>query len=278
MTFDDRTDDSAGIRPETPREAGESAAADPGGGTPATEAGTPPPAPGETGPALPSLPRRVLEVFLSPGELFEALARRPAWLGAFLLGGVIVAAGALLVPQELYVEMMREQAGQAGGGSAGAEGAPDVETIAGFARIAGVVMGAIFWGVYLVLWAGAATLIFAIVLGDDATFRQYFSATSHAFLIAAIGSVLIVPLKIAGGDMTLTLSVGTFTAPLLEGGYLQRVLTGLDLFGLWSLLVLAVAASRFERARGWGSAAAILGIVWIALAMVFGIFDFGSIG
>jgi len=75
----------------------------PGGHEPeegAPEAGSPEPAGPPAGPGpeeptaapeeptaeLPSFPGRLVKVFVSPGELFQALRERPVWFGVLALG------------------------------------------------------------------------------------------------------------------------------------------------------------------------------------------------
>ncbi len=222
---------------------------------------------------LPALHRRLLRVFVSPGEVFDALARRPAWVGALLLGAALVTVGTLVLPEELFLEMMREQVEARGDA---VEGVPSAETMALIARVSGGIFAAIGWTLMMALWAGASTLVFGLLLGDEGRFVHYFSVTCHAFLIAAVGALLLAPLKIAAGDITLTLSVGTFFEGFLEGGYAARLLNGLDLFGLWALLVLGVGISRLDRGRSWASATAVLVVLWIGVAAGFALFSFGQ--
>jgi hypothetical protein len=207
-------------------------------------------------PHLPSLPRRLLAVFLSPGELFERLSRDPAWAGALLLGAVLGAAAAVLVPTELYEVGIREQLLRAG------RPVPDdLSTASNLARIAGSLVALVVGPIITALMAGVVAFIFTFVLGGQGSYRQHLAVVAHAFLVPAMSALALVPLKIQAADLQLRLSVGTFL-PFLDEGWLSSALGWLDLFGLWGWVLVALGVSKIDPKRSWGSAAAVvLGLV-----------------
>jgi hypothetical protein len=191
--------------------------------------------------------------FVAPARLGDEVAEHPRWAAAMVLGAVVTAVASLLIPVELWQEMMRAQFV-----ATGQEPPPGAaEMGASFFRAWAIGGGTIFWAVWNFLVAGVATVAFAFLLGDSGRYRQYLAGTSHALLIAAAGGLLTVPLRIAASDPALTLSVGTFFGDL-GSGYVARLLSSLDLFLLWSVFVLAIAASRIDRGRSVGSAAGVL--------------------
>lgn len=215
---------------------------------------------------MPSLPGRLLRTFVAPGELFEKLRERPLWAGALVLGAVLVGLSVILVPVEVWQEMVREQIREQG-----QEMPPGFEGGGTLFRISSVVGGVAFWFIWAFLLAGLVTLFFSFLLGDEGGYKQYLAVVSHALLISAVGAVLVVPLKIAQGDPSLSLSLGTF-AFFLEEGYPLRVLKNLDLFGLWGYGVMAVGVGKLDPDRSAGVAAAVLFAFALAGALVFGIF------
>ncbi len=220
---------------------------------------------GETAPVLPPLYKRVVAVFVSPGELFDALRERPAWFGALALGALVSMGATLAIPAELFQEMVREQVIQRGGDPS------NVGLAAGFARWFGVGGAFLGWWIWAFILSGILTLIFSFILGDEGRYKQYLSFASHALLIAALGVIVTLPLRISQGDIRMTLSIGTFFT-FLEEGYPLRVLRLLDLFGLWSSVVLALGVSRLDPKRSWGSAIGILMGLALVFAMIFGVF------
>jgi hypothetical protein len=216
----------------------------------------------------PSFFNRVLQVFVSPGELFCGLREKPVWGLALTLGGVLVGTSLALIPADLWVEFAREQMLEQG-----REAPASFGGTASVMRISSILGGLAGWFVWAFVLAGFMTLVLAFLLGDEGRYRQYLSVVSHALLISALGALLTVPLKIAQADPSLTLSLGTFT-PFLPEGYLLRFLRMLDLFALWGYGVMALGASKIDPRRSAGSAAAVLYGLAVAMALAFA--PFGS--
>lgn len=213
---------------------------------------------------VPSLFRRLVDVFVSPGRLFETLRSRPVWVGALVLGGALVVASALVVPTELYEEMMREQFQRS------SQDMPEGFEMSGtIPKVFGAVGGFIWWMVFAALISGVVTLVFGFMLGDEGRFKQYLSVTTHALLIMAVGSLLVTPLRIMGGDLQMSFSVGTFAVFVEEETFLRTLLNALDLFMLWGFAVLGLGVSKLDPDRGWVGPTAFLWGVAVAVAAVF---------
>ena len=207
---------------------------------------------------LPGLPRRVLAVFVSPGALFEQLRDQPAWGGAMLLAVALNLATVSLLPTELFVEQIRSGIEESG---VDASEVP-IEMMVTIGRysaiaVAGVMAAAVAFAVAAIMF-----VVFATLLGDNGRYRQYLSVATHALIVSSVGGLLVAPLRILQGDMEVMLSVGTFL-PFLGDGFLGTFMNMLDLFALWGVMLAALGASRIHRARSWGSAFAILAVVWL---------------
>ena len=72
-------------------------------------------APEEPQPEIPGLARRALDTFFSPGKVAEALAQKPVWAGALILGGLLVILQTALIPVEVWEATFREAALERGG-------------------------------------------------------------------------------------------------------------------------------------------------------------------
>ena len=213
-----------------------------------------------------SLPTRLLKVFISPGELFESLRSKPAWFGVLAVGAVLLALSILLIPTDIWVQVMREQAAQQG------REIPAFMASAGPAfRLASVFSAVVFWFIWAFILAGVVTFVFSFLFGDEGKYRQYLSVVSHSLFIGAVGAVLLIPLRIAQGDPSLTLNLGTFL-PVLQEGYAFRVLKLLDLFGLWGYTVMAIGVTKIDPRRGMGFSVAFFWAFAVVFALVFGAF------
>jgi hypothetical protein len=212
---------------------------------------------------IPSLPTRLLQVFFSPGELFAALRGNPAWFGALAVAAVLVALSMYLIPADLWMQMAREQAIQAGG-----EAPPAAATA--IMRVFGILGAGIGLFIWAFIMAGILTLFFRFFFGDEGSYKQYRSVVAHALVIGALGSLLLTPLRIMQGNVQLTLNVGTFFS-FLEEGYLLRVLKMLELFGLWGMVVMAIGVTKMDPRRSLGSALTFFAIFAVGTALLFGL-------
>ncbi len=216
-----------------------------------------------------SILRRCVQVVVAPGTLFRGLRERPRYVGAVLLGAVLVGGSSLFLPVELYEGAIRAEADRVG-----EELPADPETLARLAWLSGSLGGFVFWILLTVGFAGLATLLFSVVLGDNGRFRQYLAVTAHAFLIPAMGAVVTLPAKISTGDPHYSVTLATLFF-FVEAGYLARVLALLDLFNLWAYGLVGLGAAAVARERSEADAvAAMLGVglgVALLLALIPGI-------
>lgn len=217
-------------------------------------------------PVTPHLPKRVLDVILAPGRLSEALRDDPRWAGALVLGAGLVLISTWLLPAEVWESFTREQLASQG------REMPEGFDFGAVQRVVGMVAGVVGWLVFGFVVAGLVTFVFAFVLGDEGGYRQYLAVVAHAFLIPALGTLLVTPLKIVQADPSLTLNLSLFAVGLDADGYPMGVLRMLDLFQLWSWVVIAVGVHAIDGRRSVGAAATILLCFALAVAMVFAIF------
>jgi hypothetical protein len=207
-----------------------------------------------------------VQVFFSPGELFTALREKPVWGWALAIVASLVALSVTLIPAELWVELSRSQLIERG-----QEVPPGLESSAGVIRIFSVAGAVIVTPIMMFFLAGIVTFIFSFLMGDEGRYVQYLSVVAHASVISAVGALLLVPLKIAQRDPSVTLNLGTFLF-FLQEGYLYRVLKLMDLFALWSYAVMAVGVTKISPRRGFASALTVFLLFAVAFALIFGIF------
>lgn len=211
----------------------------------------------EPEPELPGLLTRLVWVFFSPGRLMEALAKKPAWGASLVVSCGLLAAGVALIPIDIVMEASRQAAIDAGRDPQ--EMGDGVLQVMRF-----VIPMTTFVSTMIIsfLSAGLYTVVFAFVLGDEGTYRQYLAALTHAMFIAAFVGLLLTPLRIMSGDAQLTLNLGLFM-PFLPEGYFQSFFRFLDITQIWSTLVVAQGAHVFDSRRSFGSAATIMLIITV---------------
>lgn len=215
---------------------------------------------------IPLLPSRLLNVFLSPGKVMEAVAKDPVWVGALLVGAVLIALQTALIPFDMMMETMRQAALEAG------PDAPEIpEWLMNIMRYGTPVFAMIGAFLRTVVFAGLYWLIFSFVLGDEGRYRQYLAVGAHALFVPAVIGLALVPLKIMTGDAQVTLNLGSFMFFLPEG-YWADVFTRTDLTGIWSALIIAQGAHSIDPKRSFGSAAAVTIGITFAFALIFATF------
>lgn len=227
------------------------------------------PAGRELVPPKPAVPLRVLQTFVSPGALGDALRTHPAWFVTGLLGAVLVTVATAAIPVEVWTEFARAQAMAQG------QAVPEGGMAGNLFRIIGMSAAPVVWFLALLVFSAVLWFVFAFVLGDEGRYVQYLAALSHANLIGALGTLVVTPLKIARRDPQLTLSIGTYVEAFLDDGFLYFWLKGMDLFALWSWVALAVMVSRFDARRTTSSAVVVVlilfagivaGVAWLQTA------------
>mgnify|MGYP001823813122 CR=1 FL=1 len=189
---------------------------------------------------LPSLPVRIVRVFVAPAELFDALRERPVWLDAMLIS---IAVG-LLIQFAIPAELFREAVMAGLPADATPEQVEATETSLPFLRMLGWAMAVAGPFLLFALIAGLLKLLYSVLLGGAATFKQLFSATVHAQIINAVGALVVLPLILANGDLRSTLSLHLLVPGIERDGWLFGFLNGLNLFGMWTMIVLGIGVSR----------------------------------
>ena len=115
-----------------------------------------------------SLPTRLVKVFFSPGEVFEYTKKNPAWFGALGVGAALIALSMILIPSEIWVQGMREQAARKGGEIPGfmTSAGPVFRLISALSGVVGTFLMTLFI-------AGVVTLFFVFLMGDEGKSKQY---------------------------------------------------------------------------------------------------------
>jgi hypothetical protein len=206
--------------------------------------------------------------------LSAVLARRKWWMAVLPLMIVFVGLAVLLAARAPHlVELARqqmqrqldsmsaEQAKQAGG-------AMDTFTSLPFILGAGLVTGLLALVIGVV--AQAAVLYFgALITGGEVNFGQVFTMSAWTRLPSAVGDLVQAGFTLAAGRAIDYPGLSTLmaTGDLMKDGRspLYSLLSGIDLFWLWHLLLVAVGLSvvaRFGRVK-----ATALTLVYAALSL-----------
>ena len=215
---------------------------------------------------IPGIHRRFVDTFFSPSKMNAYLAAEPRWVVALVVSVALMGLQVALIPSEVWESLIREQSMPRGGTPL-----PMPDWVTDWMGILAAVGAAMTTAIAIPIGAGFLTVIFAFVLGDEGSYRQYLAVTAHSFFIPALVGLLIIPLKIATQDPQLTLNLGSFFF-FLPSGYWLGVLTAMDLTQIWSSLVIAQGAHCIDRSRSFRSAVVILLSLMLAMALIVGRF------
>jgi len=215
---------------------------------------------------IPGIHRRFVDTFFSPSKMNAYLAAEPRWVVALVVSVALMGLQVALIPSEVWESLIREQSLAQGGTPL-----PMPDWVTDWMGILAAVGAAMTTAIAIPIGAGFLTVIFAFVLGDEGSYRQYLAVTAHSFFIPALVGFLITPLKIATQDPQLTLNLGSFFF-FLPSGYWLGVLTAMDLTQIWSSLVIAQGAHCIDKRRSFRSAVVILLSLMLAMALIVGRF------
>ena len=213
-----------------------------------------------------SAPARVVGTFFSPVSTFESIAARPGFILPILLWtAASLLVTAFLLPKIDFDRMIRSSIEKRG------QPVPEERIQSIVARqkrmapvlynVIGVVSPALICLlVTLIYWASFKAF------GWDFTFKQGFGATAHAFLPGVLGAfVLLLVLTrqesvdpTAMGDL-LRSNLG-FLVDKKSSPALHSLLESLDLFSLWSLVLLSIGYAAAARVSRKSSAGVVLTI------------------
>ena len=218
---------------------------------------------------LPSLPTRVMQVFIAPATLFDALKATPKWIGAAL---VVVGLG-LVVQALVPVELIREMALSSLPSDAPPEQVAAIEQFMGVSNVIRWVGTFVFPILIMLFVSGFILLVWNAILGGEAAFPAILACAAHSYIVWAAGGLITLPLVLARQDLRTTFSLHLLTPWLDSGSYAYRFMAGLNLFGIWTMILLGVAVSRLYPKVSATSASIVMVISYVAFKAILAIFS-----
>ena len=128
----------------------------------------------------------------------------------------------------------------------------------------------IFVPVITLLVSGLYWLVFNVVLGGTADFKQVLGVIAHSQMILAVGTLIGTPLQYALGNVTAAgpFHLGALAAPFDPSSGIARLLGALTIFGIWQSIVSGLGIAVLYRRRPAGIVVALL-ILYVALTAFF---------
>ena len=228
------------------------------------------PAPGSPEPT-PNPFARIVGVFFSPDATFASIARRPDWVVPLVVLLVLSVVSGLIMAKRLDFAAPAREAMEANKNLS----TEDAERMERMSASVGKVLSyaaPVFSVIIFALVAGVLLLAFRL-MGGEGTFKQAFSVTLYAWVPLLILGIVTLIVILARGTFdpmsaaTLVKSNPAFLVDMKEQPALFSMLSALDLFTIWSIVLLSFGFAALSKLSVKGTAAIVVSL-WIALILV----------
>ena len=221
----------------------------------------------------PSGLQRIADVLVSPDETFASIARQPTFLAPLILIIVVSAITGIVFAQRVdFVSATREAMEERGNMTEA-----QMESAL---RITGIVSKIISYGspllaVIVLLLIAAIMLLAFRVMGGEGAFDQAFSVTVYAWMPQIIKTVvmtIIIAVKtgVTAVDIpVLVRSNPAFLVTMKDHPMLFGLLTNLDIFGIWTLVLFIFGFAHVAKVSKAKSAATV--ITLRVISVLFGL-------
>jgi len=231
--------------------------------------------------------QRIAQVLWAPTQTFRKIAERPTWAVALVvllaLGGIVGYLAVQRIDPGDQRAQMRETLEERGLRGAELEQALDqgmqvTEAIAPWTPAFPVVFGTLgYLFVALLFWVAFR------LAGGELGYPHSFSVTLHGFVPQALGALIAIPVILGQETLDpeavqrgsfLASNLG-FLAPEDASPVVSTLLSSLDLFALWSVVLLTIGYSVVGRVSKGVAGGVVVGawLLWVAikvgLAVVF---------
>lgn len=230
-----------------------------------------PPVPPGSEPATKNSFQRIAGVLFAPAETFEEIARRPDILVPFVVILLIgFACSILMMPHVDLVSGAREAMEARGNMSA-----DDIDRALRITTAFGKVMtyvSPVISAIFYAIVAGVLLIAFRM-FGGEGTYKQSLSVSLYSWLPQVIYTIVLAAVIISRGTMPAeqmggaVLSNLAFLTDFKEHRVLYSFLSSIDLFNIWTIVLMTFgmsAVSRLSRARS----AAIVISLWVMTVIV----------
>lgn len=215
--------------------------------------------------------QRLSGVVFDPKAAFSDIAARPRWWAPLLLIVLTSVTFIYCFSQRVGWEgVMREQMES---NSRMQQLSPEqkeriVEQQMKFAPVGAYGGAVVMIPVSGLVMAGVLLLVFKVMLGGNLTFKQLFAISFYAWIpnvIAGLLSLIVLfakPPEDFNINSPLMFNVGAFLATDTPR-WLKSFAPSIDLFSIWTMLLLATGISAADRKLSWGSCLTWVVMCWL---------------
>lgn len=200
--------------------------------------------------------QRVVGVFVSPGETFAHLDRKPDWLTPMILiVAVSVVSTIFVLPVAMSERMGQQEEMMLDQGMTREQVDQAMQVGEFFGKTMGFVFAFIGPGIGILLVALLLWFVGNVILSGQAPYMKVFSVCTYTSLIGLLETIIKTPLMVMKGSVEVQLNCSVFLPEDQAQTLLHHVLVSLDIFAIWRFAVLAIglaAIYRFSlKKTGW---------------------------
>jgi hypothetical protein len=215
---------------------------------------------------------RIVGVIVNPDATFASIARRPHWVVPLVLWLLLSMLSGIVIAQKVdFGAAAREAMEQKNSGNMSPEQMDrGVKMAASIGKV--FAYTAPLWGALIFVIIAAVLLLAFRLFGGEGTFVQSFSATLYAWVPNIISGcialiILLVKGAITANDMrTLVRSNLGFLVDLKTNPMAFALLSSLDIFTIWALVLFIIAFAYVGRVSK-GKSAAIVISLWVVTVL-----------
>jgi len=197
--------------------------------------------------------QRFIGVFVSPGETFADIVRKPDWIAPLVV--LVLATVAMMETMLAKIgaaAIVRNAIAQSkqGGQMSADQIQQAVEKGAGITAIVMHVTGVVVVPIVLLIIAGIGMLIVSGIFGGSVKFKTALSVTAYANLVSILGALMGIALILFGDpehfnpQSPLPTNLGFFLDAQTTSKPLMAIANSLDVFTLWFMALLGVGFAK----------------------------------
>ena len=204
-------------------------------------------------PAPKNLVARFVGVIVSPQETFKSVVAHPKWLGmlAVITLFLTLATTAFLSTEVGRNALLDQQIAsmESFGVDVSDQQIAQMEQRIGIAAYFGGAAQLVTVPIVYVIMAGILFAIFNAGMGGTATFKQVYTVVVHAGAVSVVQQAFAMPLNYMRESMASPTNLASLLPMLPEGGFLTYLLGAIDVFIIWSVIVLAIGLAVLYKRR-----------------------------
>jgi hypothetical protein len=226
---------------------------------------------------------RIAGVLFAPAETFRDIARKPDILVPMIilviLGFVVTA---VIIPRMDFASAFREQMAQQGRQMSEA----DMERMEKMGSAFGKVMGWISPLLSILWWLAIAGILLLAhrLFGGEGNYKQALSTTLYSWIPYAIAGLVLAVVAFfretidASSMATLVKSNPGFLVDPKENAVAFAALSSLDIFTIWTLILLIIGFSTISKVSRAKSAAIVIPLWLVVVVIKIGFAAMGAAG